>query len=180
MTLRAQVRRVGFAALVATLGLAGAPAQAQTRAPILIRAEQCLRQNADHVVAVERDLQSAASFLVTYACAAEVSGAARYQRNSAYLQMFSTMFKAIPQTAAVAGKPPPPNIEIKASVDPESGEIVLPPSPPGSPANPMSLALPMMTNIFGQVAPEAVPVDLRKLAGELVMTARERQAGKGR
>jgi hypothetical protein len=38
----------------------------------------------------------------------------------------------------------------------------------------------MMTNIFGQVAPEAVPVDLRKLAGELVMSARERQAGKGR
>jgi hypothetical protein len=94
--------------------------------------------------------------------------------------MFSTMFKAIPQSAAVAGKPLPPNMEIKASVDPESGEIVLPPSPPGSPANPMSLALPMMTNIFGQVAPEAVPVDLRKLAGELVMTARERQAGKGR
>jgi hypothetical protein len=171
---------MGFAAILATLSLAAAPVQAQTRPPIMVRAEQCLRQNVDHVVAAERDLQAAASFLVTYACAAEVSGASRYQRNSAYLQMFSTMFKAIPQGAAVAGKPPPPNMEIKASVDPESGEIVVPPSPPGSPPNPMSLALPMMTNIFGQVAPEAVPVDLRKLAGELVMTARERQPGSRR
>ena len=132
------------------------------------------------MVAVERDLQAAASFLVTYACAAEVAGASRYQRNSAYLQMFSTMFKTIPQTSAVAGKPPAPNVEFKASVDPETGEIVVPPSPPGSPPNPMSSVLPMMSSIVGQVAPESVPVDLRRLAGELVMAARERQAGKGR
>lgn len=180
MSLRAHVRRKGFAALVATLGLAGAPVQAQTRAPIMVRAEQCLRQNADHVVAAERDLQSAATFLVSYACAAEVAGASRYQRNSAYVQMFSTMFKTIPQTSAIAGKPPAPNVEFKASVDPETGEMVVPPSPPGSPPNPMSSVLPMMSSIFGQVAPESVPVDLRKLAGELVMAARERQAGKGR
>ncbi|WP_372786542.1 hypothetical protein [Phenylobacterium sp.] len=170
---------------VGRLGLAGAPAQAQTRAPILVRAEQCLRQNVDHVVAAEHDLQSAASFLVTYACAAEVAGAARYQRNTAYVQMFSSIFKTV-ALAAVPGKPPAANppaaplpaMDFKASVDPETGEIVIPPAAPGAPANPVATMLPMMGSLFGQVAPEAVPVDLRKLAGQLVLAAQERQAGK--
>ena len=184
MGLRTNLRCLGLAALAASLSLAGAPAQAQAppKAPIVVRAEQCLRQNVDHVVAAERDLQSAASFLVTYACAAEVSAASRYQRNTAYVQMFGSMFKGMAQASSQASTPaktPAPGIDFKASVDPETGEIVLPPAAPGAPPNGLASVLPMMGNLFGQVAPDVVPVDLRRLAGELVLAARERPAAKG-
>jgi hypothetical protein len=173
-------RNVAFGlglAAVASLGLGdAAQAQVPARAPVVVRAEQCLRQNVDHVVAVERDLESAANFLVNYACAAEVSGALRYQRNTAYVQVFSTIFKTVGQTAAVAGKPTPPAVDFKASVDPETGAMVSPPATPGAPTNPMTAIMPLMDGLFGQVAPETVPVDLRKLAGDLVLAARERQA----
>ena len=161
---------------LAVFGLSTGSAQAQARPAIVARAEQCLRQNVDRVVAAERDMQSAASFLVTYACASEVAGASRYQRNAAYVQMFATMFKTMAQAPASSGaKPGPPNplanMDIKASVDPETGEIITPPAAPGAPANPISNVLPMLSNVFGQVAPDAVPVDLRKLAGDLVLAA---------
>jgi hypothetical protein len=182
MTLRPTFVRLGLA-ILALAAAAAAPARAQTKPPIVARAEQCLRQNVDRVVASDRDLQSAASFLVNYACAGEVSSAARYQRNSAYVQMFSTIFKLAGQsTAATAaanaaiGKPAAPMPDFKASVDPETGDIVVPPSAPGTPPNPIAGVLPMMENIFGQVSPETVPVGLRKLAGDLVLAAHDRSA----
>lgn len=167
-------------ASIAVAGLA-APAAAQTKAPVVARAEQCLRRNVDRVVGAEHDLQAAAGFLVTYACAAEVSAATRYERNTAYVQMFSTLFKA---SAQAPGKPPPapplPNLNLNASVDPETGEIVAPPAAPGAPPNPMSGLLPMMSNISAQVAPDSVPVDLRKLAGDLVLAAHDQHAARAR
>lgn len=171
---------VGRLALVtvAAVTLVAAPARAQSRPPIVFRAEQCLRQNVDRVVAAERDLQSAAAFLVTYACAGEVAGAQKYYRNSAYIQMFNTVIKTV-ATATPPGtpaKPAAPNplagLDLKASVDPETGEFVTAPTAPGAPANPLAAMLPMMSGLFGQVAPDSTPVELRKLAGELVLAAR--------
>ncbi len=192
--------KVGWLAIAGSLslGLTAQPAQAQTptRAAIVMRAEQCLRQNVDRVVAAEHDMQSAASFLVNFVCAGEVAGAARYQRNTAYVQMLATMFKTLGQASAAPGsaasgsaasgsasaaapKPPTPNpmasLDFKGMVDPETGEIVPSPSAPGAPPNPLANLLPMVSNIFGQATPETVPVDLRRLAGELVMAAHAKQ-----
>lgn len=181
--------RLGGVAATAALGVAAAPACAQTHPPIVARAEQCLRQNVERVVAADHDMASAANFLVTYACAGEVEGARRYERNSAYVQMFSAMFKGLsqaqvtqsqvisaqgtqaPATKGPLPKPPAPLPEFKATVDPETGQIVLPPAAPGAPANPLVGMFPMMESLFGQVAPDNVPVALRKLAGELVLAA---------
>jgi hypothetical protein len=183
MNLRKTLGLSGVAAAVA-LACAAAPASAQTRPAIVVRAEQCLRQNVGRVVAADHDMASAANFLVSYACAGEVEGARRYERNSAYVQMFSVMFKGMAQAQAVqsripappgapapSAKPPAPPPEFDATVDPETGQIVLPPSAPGTPANPLTAMFPMMESLFSQVAPDIVPVGLRKLAGELVLAA---------
>jgi hypothetical protein len=182
VNLRKIIGRIGLAALASAA--IPATACAQNRPPIVARAEQCLRKNVDRVVASERDLQSAAAFLVTYACADEISGAARYGRNSAYVQMFGTIFKMVGQSNAAAatasGKPAPILPDFKASVDPDTGDIVLPPPAPGAPTTPIATLLPTMEGLFGQVAPEAVPVNIRKLAGEIVLDAHERITAKGR
>src|SRR5476651_1260451 len=142
-----------IAAAAAAVGLAAGAAHAQTKAPIVVRAERCLRQNVDRVVAADHDMASAANFLVGYACAGEVEGARRYERNKAYVEMFSTMFKGIGQlqpAPAPGAKAPAPMPEFKASVDPETGLIVVPPAAPGAPANPFADMIPMMEGIFGQ------------------------------
>jgi hypothetical protein len=172
MNLHTPVGWLGLAVL-ALAAVPAASAHAQARPPIVLRAEQCLRHNVDKVVANERDLASAASFLVNYACAGEVAGAARYQRNSAYVQMFGTIFKMAAQ-GTPAAKAASPLADFKASVDPETGDIVVPPSAPGAPPNPITTLMPMMESIVGQVTPESVPVALRKLTGELVLAAHER------
>jgi hypothetical protein len=175
MNLHTRIGRLALTVL-ALAAIPAAAAHAQARPAIVLRAEQCLRRNVDKVVANERDLASAANFLVNFACAGEVAGAARYQRNSAYVQMFSTVFKMAAQGGTPAAKAVSPLTDFKASVDPETGEIVVPPSAPGSPPNPITTLMPMMEAIVGQVTPESVPVALRKLTGELVMAAHERAA----
>jgi hypothetical protein len=91
--------------------------------------------------------------------------------------MFAVVFKAMPPPAAGA-KPvaPPPSFD--ATVDPETGDLVVPPAKPGAPANPISTLLPMMDGLFGQIAPETVPVHLRKLAGDLVIAAHAKEGSR--
>jgi len=176
----------GLAALTVA-GAFGGAAHAQSKPAIVVRAEECLRRNVDRVVAADSDMASAANFLVTYACASEVAGAARFERNTAYVQMFATIFKSMPAAAGAAGaaagatsSAKPPAIDFKASVDPQTGELVTPPAAPGAAANPISTVMPLMDNLFGQVSPATVPVGLRKLAGDLVLAAQEKRGAKAR
>jgi hypothetical protein len=165
---------------VAALLLAAAsPALAEDKPPIVARAEKCLADNVDRVVAVEPDIQSAASFLVNFACANEVAGVARYERNKLSVQMMNGMFKAMPQFMWQA-KPDDPKAAAppqfpEATVDPDTGEIVIPPSPPGAQANPFAAMMPQVASAsMSQMGADSPPPALRKLAGELVLAARQR------
>jgi hypothetical protein len=168
-----------YLAIAACLVAIPALASAQDKPPIILRAEECLVKKVDRIVAIEPDVQSAANFLLTFACAPEVSGAARYERNKIYVKFIGGMVKAMPQLPTAVGKPPAPPAEFTASVDPETGEIVLPPSQGGSSniaGNMFAAMLPQMgSSAAGQITPEVVPVSLRKLAGDLVLAARERR-----
>ena len=166
------------AALAAASGVILAdPAAAEDRPPLALKAEQCLRSNVERVVAAEPNVASAADFLVTYACADEVATLVRYQRNIAYVRLLSAV-AASSAPAAPPGsppKPPPPPIDPKALVNPETGDLNLPPPAPGAPANPMAGLLPMLNGLSGQLIPTAAPPELRRLAGELVLAAREKR-----
>ena len=76
------------AALIATVATA---AQGQDKAPVMARAEQCLRDNVDRVVVAHTDLNSATKFLLDYRCAETVEAAARYQRNLSYAALYNMM-----------------------------------------------------------------------------------------
>jgi hypothetical protein len=148
------------------------PALAQDTAPIVARAEQCLRQNVDRVVAAEPDIQSAASFLLDYACANEVLGAARYEKNLLTVARFGSMFKnvAIPPAAKSGHRTPPPP-SLTATVDPETGDIVA-----AQPSADTTITFEVLA--ANATEPEPAPVHLRKLAGDLVLAAREQQLAK--
>jgi len=156
------------------------PALAQEKPPIVQRAEKCLADHVDRIVAVEHDLQLATAFLATYACPVEVEGVARYERNKLYLKLFSSMFAAMPPVAAAPGKPPAVSFKIEGSIDPETGDIVIPPAKPGDPPNPLAAMLPQMSGMTAQVVPDAVPASLKKYAGDLVLAAVQRESGKVR
>lgn len=111
---------------------------------------------------------------MNYACAQETSGAARYQRNVAALAAAQAMSKAIPPNKSG----PDPMFEVAGDVDPDTGEFVIPEPKAGTRASPMSSMLPQMGAANAQLFPEMVPVALRKLAGDLVLAARERQAAR--
>jgi hypothetical protein len=172
------MRRLGLA--IGFTVLSAWPAVAQDKPPVVARAEQCLREKVDRVVAVEPDVNAAANFLVTFACAPQVSAATRYEFNLVIAKAWVGMANNMPQIS-VPGQPAKPPETITATVDPETGEIVIPPPPTGTTANPMSA---MLRNIgpsasmsdFSGV--QIISTPLRKLAGDLVLQARERQLAK--
>ncbi len=181
----------GIALALTLTGVAGT-ASAEDKPPIVARAEQCLRQKVERVVSDEQDIAAAANFLVNFACAEETAGATRYLRNQAYVQLFSMIGKTAAM-ASSASKPPAgaaPGATTNATaaaatmsavlgqlrVDPETGEIALPPGL-GAPSQ-VNGMLTQLGTIMGQFAPETTPVPLRKLAGDLVLDARERRRGK--
>jgi len=160
-------------------------AAAEERPAVALKAEQCLRQNVDRVVADDPSLASAAEFLLNYACAGEVAALVRYQRNLAYVGIFNTLGRSSTPPPAPGGDakpapPPPPPIDPKTLVNPETGDPNLPPPKPGAPANPMASLLPMMNGLFGQLTPISVPPELRRLAGELVLAAHEKRRAERR
>lgn len=173
--------RAAALATGATLAIAlASPAAAQERPPVALKAEQCLRQNVDRVVEADQSLASAAEFLINFACAGEVAAMARYQRNMAYLEIFSVLAKSAAAPAAGANAsaaklPALPQIDPKTFVNPETGDLNLPPSPPGAPANPITSLLPVLNGLFGQLTSVNASPDLRRLAGDLVLAAHERQ-----
>ncbi|HEY3947685.1 hypothetical protein [Phenylobacterium sp.] len=196
----------GPLALAAAMAAGGAaraeadPPQAEKaqadRAPVVARTEQCLRQKVDRVVADEPDIAAAANFLIGFACADEIAGATRYMRNTAYVQLFG-MLGALGKAAsttitkgAAPGAPPPLPVPpsptaanvasavlAQLSVDPQTGDIVLPIAKNRA-ASPINASLSQFSTILGQFMPETTPVSLRKLAGDLVLEARERRRAK--
>lgn len=173
-----RVKSVGCAAIGFALMAAAHPAAAQDKPPIVQRAEKCLVAHVDQVVAIEHDLQQATSFLATYACPAEVADVARYERNQLYLKLFSSMASAMSSVPSAPGKPPAISFKVEGHVDPDTGEIVIPPSKPGDPPNPLAAMLPQMSASAAQMVPDAVPPSLKKLAGELVLAALQRLGAK--
>lgn len=157
------------------LGLAAScvttAASAQVTPPIMARAEACLRANVDRVVAVEPDVQSAATFLVSFTCAETTAGAARYERNVAFLNSFKAMSESMPKDLGRTAF----SMKIDATVDPETGHFIIAPSKPGEQPSPMTAMLPQTSASAGMMLPDNSPVSLRRLAGELVLTSRERQ-----
>jgi hypothetical protein len=151
--------------------------------PVVARAEQCLRDNVATVTAVESDLQSAASFLVTFVCAREVAGAVRYERSRAAVSSFVALVSSSPASLVAASRDAANTTTAAAqpkfampTVDPETGEIIMPPQPPGTPANFFAPMMPQLAEanatLFGS---DAAPVALRQLAGALVLEARSRR-----
>lgn len=156
--------------------LGAASAIAAEPVPAIARAEACLRANVDRVVGMEADLLSAGSFLVSYICAEETARAAKYERNTAWLISMRGFVKASNQMS--------PNLsfgsDIDATVDPATGEFVIPPPKPGAPPNMMTSMLASMSSTSAIMMPDAPSSSLRKLAGDLVLAARERRVAAGR
>lgn len=169
--------KVFFTAIVVGVAMLGAaPALAAEPVPVIARAEACLRANVERVVAVEADLQSAGSFLVSYICAEETARAAKYERNTAWLISMRGFVKASNQMSPNASF----GSDIDATVDPATGEFVIPPPKPGAPPNMMTSMLGSMSTNAAIMVPDAPSSSLRKLAGDLVLAARERRVAAGR
>jgi hypothetical protein len=172
--------------LASLVALAWQPASAQDKPPIVARAEACLRNNVDRVVADDPDLQSAASFLVTFVCAKEVADAARYQKNLAMAAMDASIFKNVPGVTAPSapasarhGTPRPASTpplteasDFAPTVDPETGDFVAPKRSTGKQTD---VAFQINASGLDRLGLETVPLDLRQLAGALVLAAREQQ-----
>ncbi|MBS0362540.1 MAG: hypothetical protein JSR98_14280 [Proteobacteria bacterium] len=188
--------RLALSGAVALVAGGAAQAQAQGEKPAIVaRAEQCLRQKVDRVVADEPDIAAAANFLVGYACPEEVAGATRYLRNQTYVQLFSAIAKVAaasaskpPAAAQTQGQTPAPPAGPGAGaaaaaatagamlsllkVDPETGEMRM--MAPGPQAAQVNSILGQSSALIGQFMPDNIPVPLRKLAGDLVIEAHER------
>ena len=173
-----------------TLAAAGV-AQAQDKPPVVVRAEQCLRQKVDRVVADEPDVTAAANFLVGYACAEEVAGATRYLRNETYVQLFTSIAKitassgaakpaagAAPSTAASAASAAASASAMLSllKVDPETGDMHV--TLPGAQAAQANSMLTQTSAAIGQFMPDNIPTPIRKLAGDLVLEAHEHHKAK--
>jgi hypothetical protein len=172
------MRRLRWAIVLTVLS--GSPALAQDEPPVVARAEQCLRDNVERVVAVEPDVQSAASFLVNFACARQVSAASRYEVNKTLVKMMVAQANALP-VFTVPGQPPTPRETVTATVDPETGDVVVPTATVGAAANPFSTMLRTMgSTSANELGVQAISPPLRNLAGDLVLQARERQLGRAR
>jgi hypothetical protein len=172
------MRRLGWA-IVFTV-MSAWPALAQDKPPVIARAEQCLRDNAERVVAVEPDVQSAASFLVSFVCAPEVSAASRYEVNKTLVKMMVAEANALP-VFTPPGQPATPRETLTATIDPETGDVVVPPALSGAAVNPFSTLLRNMgSSSTNQLGVQSISPSLRTLAGDLVLQSRERQLGKAR
>lgn len=161
----------GLLALVPTAGGA-APASP----PIVARAEQCLVDRVDRVVAVEADIYAAAKFLVEFACAAEVAGATRYERNVGYVEAAAAMSKAAKTRSGEMTKGAPSTMfDFSARVDPTTGDIISEPVSDGGETPFLQTTLPSVSKQSEIMVPWAVPPSLRILAGRLVLDAREKR-----
>ena len=79
-------------ALIVAAAFAATPALAQDpRPPAYTNAEACLRDNAAAAVRASNGAADAAEFLLEYVCAASVSAASAYERNSAALAGFQNL-----------------------------------------------------------------------------------------
>jgi hypothetical protein len=124
-------------------------------------------------------LDSAANFLIAYVCAAEIASATRYEMNLSIVDSFGAMGTAFSKPAA-AGKAQSVLLP-SAMVDPETGDIVVPKQT--GDASPQSLMAPMIGKIGNNASQFSLlmaPASLRRLAGALVLEARERQLTRGR
>jgi hypothetical protein len=172
------MRRLGLAIVIAVLS--GWPALAQDKPPIVARAEQCLRDNVDRVVAIEPDVNAAANFLVTFACASQTSAASRYEINLVLAKTMVDEANSMP-VFTPPGQSAAPRETFTATVDPDTGDIIMPPVPAGTTFNPFAAVLRNMgTSSLSGAGVPTVSAPLRSLAGDLVLKARERQLGKAR
>jgi hypothetical protein len=140
----------------------------------------------DRVVAADPDLPSAANFLVGFVCAKEVADAAHLERNRVLVSQFNAMMKGMgsaPASTYPAGLPggqPPAqsgwrNYEL--SVDPDTGNVVFPAQLQSENENPGTWGAMILKQVGDAHLDDdlnPVPPDLRALAGELVLAARER------
>jgi len=166
--------------MIAFALMAAGPALAQDRPPVVARAEQCLRDNVDRVVAIEPDVNSAANFLVTFACASQVSAASRYEINLVLAKTMVDEANAMP-VFTPPGQPATPRETFTATVDPETGDIIMPPVAAGTTASPFATVLRNMgSSSLSGAGLQAASAPLRNLAGDLVLQARERQLSKAR
>lgn len=145
----------------------------------MARADHCLREKVDGVTAIEPDIAAAATFLVNYACAEEVAGATRYLHSQAYVRIFNLVGKTA-SAATKPGTPPPAGVTPamlveKMSVDPETGDIVIPPGSAGPATDTLKDLVTQLGSIMSEFMPETTPPALRKLAGDLVLKARDRR-----
>jgi hypothetical protein len=174
----AAMSRRNITAAVAAIGfmIIATGASAQDEPPVMQRAEDCLRANVDRVVAVEPDVNSAAAFLLSYACPEEVARAARYEMNSALLSGLNATAKSVATISAptINGRPVGVKAAPMASVSPETGDIVTPPASAASPAGMGSEVLSGVGRVV-DLAANTAPASLRRYAGELVLGAREHQ-----
>ena len=168
-------------AIAAVVSTACGLASAQVSTPIVERAEQCLVDNVKRVVAIESDINAAASFLVDYACATEVAGAARYERNLGYVEAAEAMSKAAKARSAEMTKGATSAMfDFSAQVDPTTGDIVSPPASGAGEQPFLQSTLPSVSKQSENMVPWAVPSSLRMLAGRLVLEAREKTGAGGR
>ena len=165
-----------LAVVAALIAAAWTSARAQDKPPVIARAEQCLKDNVDRIVAADPSLASAADFLVNYRCAPEIAAAARYQRNLALAKVYNSMVRLKPPNGANSATTPSVSPE---SVDPETGEIIVHRPPPAAIHGSASLDIYQIEPATEGLMSSLVPVTLRKLAGDLVLEARERRLAKG-
>ena len=127
--------------LAAVAGLATSPDNGALQA-LKSKAEACIGNYADAVERADPNLSDAAAFLVDYICVSEIGAFERYKTNSALLSaMRNTASEASGWTLYPPGAGSKDQMSVlqaeaqhqmavyaKASLDPETGEIVLPAS----------------------------------------------------
>jgi len=121
-----------------------------TEAPVVARAEQCLRAEAPRAARAEAGVKLAVDLMLEDLCGAEVERAALYAHNLDALARFTPQSE---RTAAGLGG---------ARVDPETGEIVNPPA--GDVAGALAAA--------GYARDIDPPPQIRRFAAELVLAIR--------
>jgi hypothetical protein len=87
-----------------------------------------------------------------------------------------TAATAKPPTAGAPPAPKPPSFD--ATVDPQTGDLVLPPAAPGAPPNPFASFFPQMSSVMSGFAPDSTPVSIREYAGAVVLAALEKRGGR--
>ena len=139
--------------LACVAGLAGLGATLPpAEPPVMMAAENCLRGNVARVAALDKDLTSAADFLLEDLCAQEVEAASRYARNT---DLIAVLAANAPAAAT------------RISVDPVTGRLQAPVEPGKSPTDGIGAINVLQAGFTPAVAPS-----LRTLAARLVLEAR--------